>query len=126
MIMSGWILPDLYEVKCLSCSSTNGHLEVVKEYLRNLKKRDHITYQEIMQQYYKARNAKRVLDLEDFAVLKLGWIKVINTPIKVIFYSPESPVELVIKRYEKVGYYPIRMDERQVIISVPIPSNELI
>lgn len=126
MIMSGWILPDMYEVKCLSYSSTNGHLEIIKEYLSKLKLKDSKCYSEILHEYYSLRTRKKVLDLEDFAVIKLGWIKIINSPIKVVFYSPESPMELLVCRYSKLGYSLIPIDEKQNIISVFIPSKELI
>jgi len=126
MIISGWILPDMYEVKCDSYSTTNGHKGVVKRYLSKLKNKDYKCYVEIIHDFLKLRTRKKVLDIEDFAVVKLGWIKVINSPIKVIFYSPESPMELLVKRYSNIGYFPIPIDEKQSIINIFIPSKELI
>lgn len=126
MITSGWILPDMYEVQCLSCSSSNGHMKIVKDYLSKLKEKDYSNYAEILHEYYRLRARRKVLDLEDFAVMKLGWIKVINTPIRVVFYSPESPLELLINRYAKIGYTPIATDEKQIIINIKISSQELI
>lgn len=126
MIMSGWILPDMHEVKCLSCSGTNGHLKIVKEYLSKLREKDYSCYTEVLYEYYKLRTCKKVLDLEDFAVIKLGWIKIINSPIKIVFYSPETPMDLLIERYANLGYSPIVTKEKQIIINVRIPSHELI
>lgn len=126
MIMSGWILPDMHEVKCLSYSDSNSHKDVVKNYLLNLKTKDYITYIDILYEYYCMRTRRKVLDLEDFAVIKLGWIKVINSPIKVVFYSPEGPLELLIKHYSKLDYLTIPIDEKQSIINIKIPSKELI
>ena len=126
MIMSGWILPDMYEVKCESCSITNNHLDVIKKYLCTLKSKDFTHYTEIMHEFYKLRARRKITDLEDFAVVKLGWIKVINAPIRVIFYSPESPMELLVARYRKLNYTTIPLDERHSIIHIPIPSNTLI
>ena len=96
MIMSGWILPDMYEVKCESCSRVNGHLAIVKQYLAHLKQIDYNTYAEILNQFYRLRTLKKVLDLEDFAVVKLGWIKVLDSPIKIVFYSVEKNVILTL------------------------------
>lgn len=126
MIMSGWILPDMYEVKCISYSHSKEHFEIVHKYLESLKEKNHTVYHEIMHEYYKLRTRKKILDLEDFAVIKLGWIKVINSPVKVVFYSPESPMELLIKRYSKLGYSTIPIEEKISIYNIFIPSKELI
>lgn len=126
MIMSGWILPDMYSVKCNSCSNTKEHTKIIKRYLDNLKHKDYQIYQEIMQEFFKLRTGRKIIDLEDFAVMKLGWIKVIDFPIKIVFYSPESPIELLIERYKKIGYTTISTFDRQSIINVCISSQELI
>ena len=126
MILSGWILPDMYEIKCPSCSDTNCHVEIIKRYLANIKRKDETTYQQIINDFYRLRARKKVLDLEDFAVIKLGWIKVLNHPIKIIFYSPESPLEILKSRYQKLGYSTIEMDEKQSVINISIPSHMLI
>lgn len=126
MIMSGWILPDMHEVKCESYSSTKAHLRIVKEYLAKLRIRDFNLYSEIMQEFFKLRLRRNVLDLEDFVVIKLGWIKILNCPVKMIFYSPDSPVEFLVKRYLKLGYTPIAVDDNRSIIHINIPSQELI
>lgn len=126
MIMSGWILPDMYNVACSSCSHSKEHTKIVKQYLDNLKLKDYNCYKEIMQDFFKLRTGRKIIDLEDFAVIKLGWIKIINNPIKIVFYSPESPMELLIERYKKIGYTSISTFDRQNIIHVCIPSQELI
>jgi len=126
MIMSGWILPDMYHVECKSCSHLKAHTQIVKRYLDNLKEKDFACYSEIMQEFFKLRTRKKVFDLEDFAVLKLGWIKIIDHPIKVVFYSNESPLELLIDRYKNLGYTTISCYEKQSIINICIPSQELI
>ena len=126
MIMSGWILPDMYEVKCMSYSHSKEHLEIVQKYLEGLKRKNYTVYSEIMHEYYKLRTRRRIIDLEDFAVIKLGWIKVINSPIKLVFYSPESPMELLIRRYSKLGYTVIPIEEKISVYNVFIPSSELI
>ena len=126
MIMSGWILPDMYKIECKSCSSSNAHKQIVEKYLYNLKHKDYRSYKEIMQEFFKLRTGRKIIDIEDFAVMKLGWIKIINYPIKVVFYSPESPIELLIERYKKIGYTTISTFDRQSIINICIPSQELI
>lgn len=126
MIMSGWILPDMYNVECMSCSHSKAHLQIVKKYLDNLKHKDYHCYKEIMKDFFKLRTGRKVIDLEDYAVMKLGWVKIIDHPIKIVFYSPESPIELLIHRYRKIGYTAISTFDRQGIINVCIPSQELI
>lgn len=126
MIMSGWILPDMNEIQCPSYSNSHCHLEAVKKYLANLKKRDETEYKEIMNEFYRLKARKKVLDLEDFAVIKLGWFKVLNYPIRIVFYSPNSPLEILKCRYNKLGYSTIEMDEKQSIINIHISSQELI
>ena len=126
MIMSGWILPDMHDVECKSCANSKAHTQVVKKYLDSLKVKDYRCYKEIMQEFFKLRTQRKIIDLEDFAVMKLGWIKIIDCPIKIVFYSPESPIELLIQRYRKIGYTTIATFDRQGIINVCIPSQELI
>lgn len=126
MIMSGWILPDMHNVECKSCSDSKAHSQIVKKYLANLKVRDCRCYEEIICEFYKLRSQRKIIDLEDFAVMKLGWIKVLNNPIKIVFYSPESPIELLINRYRKLGYTTISTFDRQSIINICIASQELI
>lgn len=126
MIMSGWILPDMYNVECKSCTHSKAHTQIVKKYLDNLKLKDYNCYKEMMQEFFKLRAGRKIIDLEDFAVMKLGWIKVLDHPIKIVFYSSESPVELLIERYKKIGYTTIATFDRQSIINVCIPSQELI
>ncbi|MBQ8043444.1 MAG: hypothetical protein IJ272_04770 [Clostridia bacterium] len=126
MIMSGWILPDMHNVECKSCSHSKAHAQIVKRYLDNLKQKDYACYKETIQEFFRLRNKKKVLDFEDFAVLKLGWIKIIDQPIKVVFYSNESPIELLIDRYKNLGYTTISSYEKQSIINICIPSQDLI
>lgn len=126
MIVSGWVLPDMYEVKCDSCSSFKAHLRIVKDYLAKLRIQDFNLYTEIMQEFFKLRLRRNVLDLEDFVVIKLGWIKVLNYPIKIIFYSPASPIAFLKTDYSKLGYTIIPVDDNRSIIHIDIPSNKLI
>lgn len=126
MIMSGWILPDLYEVKCRSCSTVSGHIEVVKRYLDNLKKIDLRTYDKIVMSFYRESSSLPSLGLDDFAVMQLGWIKINDDPMKAIFYADNTELEFTIKRYLNVGYYPIILDSYRKQILVDIPSNKLI
>ena len=126
MIMSGWILPDVYNVECKSCSQTKAHTQIVKKYLDNLKHKDYYCYKQIMEDFFKLRTQRKIIDLEDFAVIKLGWIKIIDFPIKVVFFSAESPIELLVQRYVKLGYTAISTFDRQSIINVAVPSQELI
>ena len=126
MIMSGWILPDMYGVECISCSHSKAHLQIVNKYLENLKSKDYPCYKEIMNEFFKLRTQRKVIDLEDFAVMKLGWVKIMDHPIKIIFYSPESPIEFLIHRYAKLGYTTISTFDKQSIINIYISSQELI
>ena len=89
MVLSGWILPDGSEIHCLSCSTLRGHINVIKKYLETNKNKDYdytIDYQ-----------------LDDYAVKKMGWIKVINEPYKYVFYSGKDKYDICI-HYEKFGY----------------------
>jgi len=126
MIMSGWILPDLYEVKCRSCSTINGHIEVVKRYLDNLKEMDIKKYDKIVMSFYRESSSLPSLGLDDFAVMQLGWIKINDDPMKAIFYADNTELEFTIKRYLNIGYYPIVLNSYRKQIFVDIPSNKLI
>lgn len=126
MIASGWILPDLYEIKCKSCSTTNGHIEVVKRYLDNLKKVDLVTYDKIVMAFHRESSGLPSLGLDDFAVIQLGWIKINDDPMKAIFYSDNTELEFTINRYLNAGYYPIVLESYRKQIYVDIPSKELI
>lgn len=126
MIFSGWILPDLYEVKCSSCSTVNGHIEVVKRYLDNLKEVDLKTYEKIAMAFYRESSSLPSLGLDDFAVMQLGWLKINDEPMKAIFYPDNTELEFTIKRYLNIGYYPIVLDSYRKQIEVDVPSKELI
>ena len=126
MIISGWILQDLYEVKCKSCSTLNGHIDVVKRYLDNLKLKDRKTYDKIVTAFYNESAKLPTLGLDDFAVMKLGWIKVNNVPMNVIFYIDSEDSELATMRYLRIGYSSVVLDELRPIIPVYIASKELI
>lgn len=126
MVLSGWILPDLYEVKCSSCSTVNGHIEVVKRYLDNLKEVDLKTYEKIVMAFYRESSSLPSLGLDDFAVVQLGWIKINNEPMKTIFYVNNTELEFTVKRYLNLGYYPIILESYRKQFLVNIPSNKLI
>lgn len=126
MISSGWILPDLYEVKCSSCSTINGHVEVVKRYLDNLKIIDLKTYDEIMVAFKRSVSSLPSTGLDDFAVVQLNWIKINNNPMKAIFYADNTELEFTVKRYLNLGYYPIELKTQYKQIVVDIPSNIII
>lgn len=126
MINSGWILPDLYEVKCKSCSTLNGHVEVVKRYLENLKKQDEKSYNKIINAYHKEASSLPSIALDDFAVMQLNWIKINNDPIKIIFYTYNNDLDFIINRYINIGYYPIVLDSNRLCFLVDIPSSKLI
>ena len=126
MIRSGWILPDLYEIKCSSCSTLNGHIEVVKRYLNALKERDIKTYNEITSQFYNDSSSFSALGLDDFAVMRLGWIKINNDPVNIIFYTDNTELSFFVKRYVNIGYTSVILTGNKPIITVDIPSKELI
>ena len=86
MILSGWILPDGSEIKCVSNSTLNGHIAVLKK-------------------YFNVTNSKDLssIALDDYAITKLGWIKVINGYYKYVFYKGEDNYNMI-KHYEEFGY----------------------
>ena len=126
MLMSGWILPDLYEVKCKSCSTFNGHIQVVKHYLENLKQKNYKAYDKTMDIFYKLRNEQPYIELDDFAVICLGWIKVNNDPINIIFYSENNELEFYVKKYMNFGYTNIVLKRSRFVFKLNIPSEQLI
>ena len=126
MIMSGWILPDSHTVECKTCSVSRNHLEVVRTYFANLKKRDYACYESVMLDFFELRAQKKVSDIEEFAIIKLGWIKIIDQPIKAIFYSSQSPLEVLNKSYLRLGYHSIPIFQNENIINICVPSETLI
>ena len=126
MLKSGWILPDFYEVKCKSCSTVNGHIDIVKRYLASLNEKDVALYEKIMYEFYKLKKSQDVLALDDFAVIKLGWIKVNDYPVNILFYARDEDTELMLKRHLDFGYEPVVLEKSLPIVSVYIPSKELI
>ena len=94
MIMSGWILPSGISIKCKSCSTLYGHVEVVKKYLNELKMKNIKEYEKL--------HLKSDTPLDDFALKELEWIKVINYPYKYVFYHGNSNMVFALP-YEKYG-----------------------
>ncbi len=126
MILSGWILPDLYEVKCKSCSTLNGHIEVVKRYLENLKQKNITAYDKIMNEFNQLKLLHTYLSLDDFAVMRLGWIKINNDPINIIFYTEENELEFLVLKYINFGYFPVVLEKNKTVFTLNIPSEQLI
>ncbi len=126
MIMSGWILPDSHAVECKTCSVSRNHLEIVRIYFANLKQKDYSCYESVMLEFFKLRTQKKVSDIEEFAIVKLGWVKIIDQPIKAIFYSSESPLEIISQSYSQFGYHPIPIYHDESIINICVPSEILI
>ena len=126
MITSGWILPDIYEIKCKSCSTINGHMEIVSRYLTALKSKDEGLFAKINYELEKMKNSKISIALDDFAVIKLGWIKINDSPIKIIFYTKNNPLEFLTHKYICLGYTLITLEENKPCIDIYIPSKELI
>lgn len=90
MVLSGWILPDGSEIKCMSCSSLWGHISAIKKHFGS---------------NYIGENKRYVSDsiIDDYVVKKYGWIKVINSPYKYVFYSSDKEHD-IITQYENLGY----------------------
>ena len=126
MILSGWILHDLYEVKCSSCSVINGHVQVVRNYLDKLYFCDKETYSKLMQLLDKLKDDCPFLSLDDFAVMAMGWIKINNRPINMVFYSNYNDLDYIIKRYVKIGYEAVVLQGCSQTIQSNIPSYKLI
>ena len=126
MIMSGWILPDMHEVKCVSCSTLSGHIQIVKRYLNKLKERDIILYERIMLAFIKSHDLNRCEALDDFAVTNLGWIKILNEPINILFCSKNNELEFMTDKYIKLGYNLVVLENKAPFFEVDIPSKELI
>ena len=102
MILSGWILPDYKEIRCKSYASNQEHIQIVKNYLDNLKQIEPRIYEAIFSESKKLNIPKDSLD--DIAVKILGWTKVNNEPIKVIFYLSGYLFDNVVIRYINLGY----------------------
>jgi len=126
MLKSGWILPDMYEISCVSCSTFNGHIEIVKRYLQNLKAKDLISYNKIQNFLRQLQKDKPYLVLDDFAVIYLGWIKINNDPINIIFYTENHQLEFMIEKYRKFGYTLVTIEMSKFFFTLDIPSRELI
>lgn len=126
MITSGWILPDMYEVSCKSCLDSSGHKQIVKQYLEQLKVKNYKLYIDIMILLFNQRKINAYLSIDDFAVSYLGWIKINNFPINMIFYSKNNPLEFLVQKYIDFGYKEVVLEKHSSIFEVPISSNLLI
>jgi len=102
MIMSGWILPDYTGVRCKSYANNKEHIRIVEKYLNNLKVAEPRIYEEIIEISKKMDLSQDKLD--DLAVKVLGWTKVNNEPIKIVYYLSGSLFENVIIRYINLGF----------------------
>lgn len=100
--MSGWILPDYTEIRCKSYANNKEHIQIVEQYLKNLKATEPRIYEEVLKISLNMNPPKSSLD--DIAVNVLGWTKVNNEPIKIIYYLSDSLFENVIIRYINLGY----------------------
>lgn len=126
MLVSGWILPDLYEVSCKSCSTLNGHIQIVERYLSNLKRKNIATYEKIANMLLKTRLEKPSLNLDDFAVTCLGWIKINNEPMNIVFCTENRKLDFLIQKYIDFGYSLVILERSTYFLHVCIPSKELI
>lgn len=125
MIFSGWILPDLYEIPCVSCSTNKGHIQIVKSFLENLKKQDSHTFSKIQNKLDELTLTNPYLPLDDFAVVYLGWIKVLNVPCNLIFIASNSPIRFLSARFARLDYNIILLNNDEKIILTNIPSKEI-
>ena len=123
MILSGWILPDLYEIQCASYYSKKGHIQIVTRYLDALKKHDYDTYQKV----YGLINGNTHIStsLDDFAVMRLGWVKLVDLPEPFLFVAANSPSYFMRSRYEKLGYNIMVLDNTLPLIEPNISSEEI-
>ena len=96
MIFSGWILPNGDYICCESSSGAKEHIECVSHYLNKLRYENNKEYLRVIKEMSD-------ISLDDFAVKKLGWIKVLNEPRRYVFYSRKNNIEYL-KSYEKYGY----------------------
>lgn len=109
MIESGWIFPDGTEYSCGGDSFTIHDL-VVKRFIRGLRFQDletqRIISKEIDDLFWKhgARNL-----YADYAIRKLGWIKVGTSIWHDIKYAGYDWQSDLIKPYEDRGYMPKNM-----------------
>lgn len=110
MIFSGYILPDYTEVYTKSCSTLNGHIAFVKRFLLNLEKFNVNEFQKLKPIILKLEKIYGNVALDDFAVTTLGWIKLIDKPYRFIFYPNLPYADLIVLRYEKLGYTPIKLE----------------
>lgn len=126
MIMSGWILPDLYEVKCLSYSNSSSHTRIIKRYLENLKSKDITIYTKIEQTLESIKKDYPYISLDDFAVQYLGWIKINDSPIRIVFFAENHNLETLVQKYTDFGYTLIPIKSAYTFIQVNIPSSKII
>lgn len=119
MIMSGWILPDYTKVRCRSYANNKEHIQIVEKYLKNIQISEPHIYQEIVTASEKLNIPKDALD--DIAVKVLGWTKVNNEPMKLIFYLSGFLFENIIIRYINLGYTIVPIYHSPVI-RIPNPS----
>lgn len=122
MIFSGWILPDFYEIKCVSCSGSKEHIQIVEKYLANLKVKDYYTFNKVMYSLYK----NCTLSLDDFAVQALNWIKIIDKPNRYIYYQDNEDNCLMLQKYERLGFLLTPVKQIRTTFDIKIKSYELI
>ena len=123
MILSGWILPDLYEIQCASCYSKKRHIQIVKRYLDKLKEKDFSTFEKITDLLNEKKHFLSAID--DFAVIYLGWVKLIDLPEPFFFVAENSPLSFMTSRYEKLGYNITVLDSSIPLITPNISSKEI-
>lgn len=117
MIFSGFILPDYTEIYTKSCSTLNGHIALVKRFLTNLEKYNFKEFEKLKPTIRKLETIYGNVALDDFVVTTLGWIKLIDKPYKFIFYPNLPYADLIVLRYEKLGYSPIKLECNFIKIS---------
>lgn len=103
MLLSGWILSDLTEIYCSSCSTQNGHIKVIKDYLNSLKFEDPYLYNKITSDYENFKIRKEV-SIDDYFVYNLNWIKINDKPIRIVFIYEYNPNMFITTKYLNFGY----------------------
>ena len=126
MILSGWILPDMYEVGCVSLSGSKEHIIIVEKYLSNLKYKDFRTYNTVISKLDDFNHTYNTICLDDFAIIYLGWIKLIYPYPKCIIYSYNEYTSYILNKYDKLGYTKLYISSTTTPVKISIPSKEIL
>lgn len=112
MIENGWIFPDGTEFECGNFPFTI-HDWVVKKFIEGLKLQDletqKIIQKEIEDLFFTLNFSKKKTLYSDYAISRLGWIKVGTSIWHDIKYAGYDWQTELVKPYEDAEYRPVNM-----------------